>query len=114
MFAQSVRRNPDSTIRTDLRPQTRVFSRLVSVCIVIGVLLTLSMTYGAQAADSIPTCAQSTAVRCYGVYHIVRPRQTIYSIAAAYGTTARRIVICNRLASYTVYVGQALLIPIYR
>ncbi len=49
-------------------------------------------------------------VSCSGGYHIVRPGQTIYSIAAAYGTTAYRIAVCNR-SGYTVYVGQSLLIP---
>jgi LysM repeat protein len=53
-------------------------------------------------------------VACYGVYHIVRPGQTLYSIAAAYGTTAYRIAMCNGISSYTVYVGQALLVPTYR
>ena len=51
---------------------------------------------------------------CYGVYHIVRPGQTLYSIAAAYGTTAYRTAMCNGLSSYTLYVGQTLLIPTYR
>lgn len=51
---------------------------------------------------------------CYGVYHLVRPGQTIYSLADAYGTTAYRIRFCNGLASSWVYSGQTLLIPIYR
>ena len=62
-----------------------------------------AITYG-SAEDTI---AQSS---CYGRYHIVRSGQTIYSIAAAYGTTAYRIAACNR-SGYTVYVGQSLLIP---
>jgi len=59
------------------------------------------------AGDAQSTIAQAA---CYGVYHIVRPGQTIYSIAAVYGTTAYRIAACNRYG-YTVYVGQSLLIP---
>jgi LysM repeat protein len=41
----------------------------------------------------------------------VRAGQTLASIAAAYGTTVHRIVGCNRLASYTLYVGQTLRLP---
>lgn len=51
------------------------------------------------------------ALSCVGVYHVVRPGQTIYSIAALYGSTAYRIAACNYLRSYRVYVGQVLLVP---
>jgi LysM repeat protein len=51
---------------------------------------------------------------CRGVYHVVGRGETIYSIARRYGTTAYRIAVCNGLASYTVYVGQALLVPTAR
>lgn len=54
---------------------------------------------------------QIAALSCAGVYHVVRPGQTIYSIAALYGSTAYRIKICNGLRSYRVYVGQGLLVP---
>ncbi len=64
-----------------------------------------------QAQDFSPNRPART---CYGVYHLVRPGQTIYSIAGAYGTTAYRIRLCNGLASSSVYSGQTLLIPIYR
>ena len=48
---------------------------------------------------------------CAGVYHVVRPGQTIYSIAALYNSTAYRIKVCNRLRSYSLYVGQRLIVP---
>lgn len=51
---------------------------------------------------------------CYGTYHIVRPGETVYSIARLYGSTAYRIQYCNGLSSYTVYTGQRLLVPLYR
>ena len=63
----------------------------------------------AQAAQS-PSAAWS----CRGVYHVVRRGETLYSIARRYGTTAYRIAVCNGLASYTVYVGQTLLVPMGR
>lgn len=48
---------------------------------------------------------------CSSAFHRVRAGQTLASIAAAYGTTVHRIVGCNRLASYTLYVGQTLRLP---
>lgn len=54
------------------------------------------------------------SLSCYGIYHVVRAGETIYSIARMYESTAYRIRYCNGLASYTVYTGQALLVPIYR
>ncbi len=92
------------------------FLHIVAVLLVIaGVSLIPAMTNVAQAAGA-PDAPQSemAAVGCYGVYHIVRPGQTLYSIAAAYGTTAYRIAVCNGISSYTVYVGQSLLVPTYR
>jgi len=48
---------------------------------------------------------------CSSAFHRVRAGQTVASIAAAYGTTVHRIVGCNRLATYTLYVGQTLRLP---
>lgn len=62
------------------------------------------------AASQNPIAAWS----CRGVYHVVGRGETIYSIARRYGTTAYRIAVCNGLASYTVYVGQTLLVPTAR
>jgi hypothetical protein len=56
----------------------------------------------------------AAAWSCRGVYHVVGRGETIYSIARRYGTTAYRIAVCNGLASYTVYVGQTLLVPTAR
>ena len=64
----------------------------------------------AGAASGQPTASYG----CTGVYHRVRSGETIYSIAARYGSTAYRIASCNGLRSYTVYVGQSLLVPVYR
>lgn len=71
-----------------------------------------AMTAPGQAAQraSQPYAAWS----CRGVYHVVRRGETLYSIARRYGTTAYRIAVCNGLASYTVYVGQTLLVPMGR
>lgn len=49
---------------------------------------------------------------CRGVYHVVRRGETIYSIARRYGSSAYRIAACNGLGSYTVYVGDTLLVPL--
>ena len=85
-------------------------------------LLALSPALGGFAAGADPTSGQTAraatqsyaAWSCRGVYHVVRRGETIYSIARRYGTTAYRIAVCNGLASYTVYVGQALLVPVGR
>lgn len=67
-------------------------------------------------ADAKAGAAQDPAAAwsCRGVYHVVGRGETIYSIARRYGTTAYRIAVCNGLASYTVYVGQTLLVPTAR
>jgi len=61
----------------------------------------------AQQADTPPTAAYG----CSGVYHLVRVGETIGTIARRYGSSAYRIAACNGLSSYTVYVGQTLLVP---
>ena len=54
----------------------------------------------------------SDSYGCSGRYHRVKPGETLYSIAARYGSTAYRIRSCNGLSSSAVRVGQSLLIPI--
>jgi len=105
--------------------------RLILCLMVFSVLSILSPFYTtAEAAPTDPAAAavapavgtaavaatQSpiAAWSCRGVYHVVGRGETIYSIARRYGTTAYRIAVCNGLGSYTVYVGQALLVPTAR
>ncbi len=97
-------------------PRFSAFAHIVITALVIaGFLLNPAMLGVVQAADNTDAPERVVAaVGCYGVYHIVRPGQTLYSIAAAYGTTAYRIAMCNGISSYTVYVGQSLLVPTYR
>lgn len=94
----------------------RTLLRLI-ICIAIPcVMLVTPAAVGeadALSASHTPETAM-TRFSCAGVYHIVRPGQTLHSIAAAYRTTAYRLVVCNGLSGYTVYVGQALLVPSYR
>lgn len=93
----------------------RRFVRVLVIFIVIGIIAVPYNAHSAHAGNSESAIETSAGLAaCYGVYHVVRPGQTLYSIAAAYGTTAYRIAICNGLGSYSVYAGQALLVPIYR
>ena len=64
-----------------------------------------------RACWSPVAAVPSAGVSCNGAYHLVRTGETLFSIAARYGTTPYRIAVCNGLRSYTVYVGQTLLIP---
>ena len=77
---------------------------------------TAAATAAPAAGASFSGASQSpiAAWSCRGVYHVVGRGETIYSIARRYGTTAYRIAVCNGLASYTVYVGQTLLVPTAR
>jgi hypothetical protein len=89
---------------------------LIVVAIATALLLPPPAANAAEAPRSdIQARAQSyEAWSCRGVYHVVRRGETIYSIARRYGTTAYRIAVCNGLRSYTVYVGQTLLVPVAR
>jgi len=93
------------------RRRVRVLT-LVLLLAIIAVPSDLNRAHATSGEPAVEASAMLTS--CYGVYHVVRPGQTLYSIAAAYGTTAYRIAICNGLGSYSVYAGQALLVPIYR
>ncbi len=89
-----------------------LLNMFIVLMIIVGVLISPALTNAVYAGGSQDTPQSvSTMAGCYGIYHIVRPGQTLYSIAAAYRTTAYRIAVCNGLSSYTVYVGQALLVP---
>lgn len=105
---------PPSSWRHNRRSTLQLFNYLFVLFLTAGIVFDPSLLHkpGGEltVGDAQGPVAQAA---CYGVYHIVRPGQTIYSIAAAYGTTAYRIATCNRYG-YTVYVGQSLLIPTYR
>lgn len=103
------------------------FARQFLSFVIIAAMLTLSPSPASAGASTtagagIATPGQSAqavtssygAWSCRGVYHVVRRGETLYSIARRYGTTAYRIAVCNGLASYTVYVGQTLLVPMGR
>lgn len=97
-------------------PAHCLLRRLIICSAILAVMLVTPATVGKADANGAPHPPETSMTRftCAGVYHIVRPGQTLYSIAAAYRTTAYRLVVCNGLSGYTVYVGQALLVPRYR
>lgn len=102
-----------------LQPNARKFTIWRSAgmaFVVLAVLLafTLASAPPVKAAAPDGVNAPTASYGCTGVYHRVRSGETLYSIAARYGSTAYRIASCNGLRSYTVYVGQSLLVPVYR
>lgn len=105
---------PQSTKHLSWNPRwgQATASLICAALIVIAGLL--GPVQPASAPHWAPTSGVNASFGCYGVYHMVRAGQTIYSIAAWYGTTAYRIARCNGLASYTVYVGQTLMVPTYQ
>ena len=44
--------------------------------------------------------------------YVVRPGDTLFSLARRYGTTIEAIMAANRLPTYNIFVGQRLLIPV--
>ncbi|NLE75438.1 MAG: LysM peptidoglycan-binding domain-containing protein [Chloroflexi bacterium] len=64
-------------------------------------------------ATPIPPAAEPTAASqpAQGPKHTVSAGETLYSIAARYGTTVSDIRQANDLTSDTIYVGQTLTIP---
>lgn len=83
---------------------------------VLALFLLFFMLVSAPTVSTGGTRGASAAMLfgCQGVYHTVRGGQTLYGIAAMYGTTALRIARCNGLYSYTIYTGQTLVVPTSR
>lgn len=88
------------------RPLRVTFSILV---IVLGMLFAVGEP--ANAVMTVQNNSTTASYGCTGIRHRVQAGETIYSIAARYGSTAYRIASCNGLRSYTVRVGQSLLVP---
>lgn len=88
------------------RPLYVKFSILV---IVLGMLF--AVVEPANAVMTVQNNTTTAGYGCTGIRHRVQAGETIYSIAARYGSTAYRIASCNNLRSYTVRVGQSLLVP---
>lgn len=57
-----------------------------------------------------PTAARPTPQ--YTIY-MVRPGDTLFSVARRYGTTIEAIMAANRLATYEIRIGQQLILPIH-
>jgi LysM repeat protein len=70
----------------------------LGLALIVAVLLLVGLSHSAAAAGP--------------VYHTVQPGQTLYSIAAWYGTSVWAIACANGLYNPNyVYAGQVLLIP---
>ena len=120
------------TVTAALPSGGQEFVHRLIVCFIVFSMLSLLYPFyttaeAAPASAAAVTAAPATGISstgasqdpiaawsCRGVYHVVGRGETIYSIARRYGTTAYRIAVCNGLASYTVYVGQTLLVPTAR
>lgn len=74
-------------------------SRLISAALV-ALLIALALLVPATAAQAFS-----------GHSYVVKPGDTLYSIAARYGTTVEAIMRANGLPNATIYAGQTLVIP---
>lgn len=73
------------------------FGRTARIAVILCGLVLMGM--------AVPVYAQGTV-------HVVQPGETLYSIAARYGTTVQTIAQANGLSNLNlVYVGQRLVIP---
>lgn len=95
-----------------LFPTRSVSSLATSACaLLLTFSLLLSSGDATLAGPAVADEAPAASYGCTGAYHVVRAGETIGSIARRYGSSAYRIAACNGLSSYTVYVGQSLLVP---
>lgn len=97
--------------RYTLQPQRRGLSYVLAVFLTVAFVTPIFPQATLRDVTGVVAQRQQS---CNGVYHLVRAGQTIYAVAAAYGTTAYRIAVCNGLSSYTLYVGQSILVPYRR
>lgn len=86
------------------------WTSFIVLLVLLGLLL--SFVEPAKATATGPVDSPTASYGCSGAYHRVRSGDTIYSFAARYGSTAYRVASCNGLRSYTVRVGQSLLVPV--
>ncbi len=75
--------------------------------ILAGTILFVPMT--AQTSQSSAPCGPPAG----WVIYYVQPGDTLYGIAAMFGTSANQLINANCLSSTTVYVGQRLYVPPY-
>lgn len=81
--------------------------RLIVLILLLGLVISSStITAVAQTANAPIAQAQTTT-------HIVRPGETLYSLARRYGTTVEAIAQANSLSNVSqIYTGQQLVIPL--
>ncbi len=81
-----------------------------ALAIVFAVAITLCSGCSASAPPTAPPALYPQSAR--PVEHVVRPGETVYHIARAYGVSVQRLLEANHLSdSRDLRVGQSLLIP---
>jgi len=111
-IAELMTQSPPNNLVSTRRPHsTQVIQTLRRWLLLTCLLIALSTPNTATAAGWNSGSEQRLGCGCRGVYHTVRPGQTIHAIAAQYRTTPLRILRCNGLSAYIVYTGQSLLVP---
>lgn len=89
----------------NLEQRARSVGILVVLCaMMLGLLLP-------GVVSAAPTSAAPAATQASGVYHTVRPGDTLSALARWYGTTVQAIMQANGLRTTTIFVGQVLYIP---
>ena len=89
----------------NLEQRARSVGILVVLCaMMLGLLLPAVVS--AAPASVAPATPQAS-----GVYHTVRPGDTLSALARWYGTTVQAIMQANGLRTTTIFVGQVLYIP---
>lgn len=89
----------------------RHMPRLSILIVLVAMLTGLVLPGVASAAPVSATAVVAAAPLAGGVYHTVRPGDTLSGLARWYGTTVQAIMQANGLRSTTIFVGQVLFIP---
>jgi len=92
--------------------------RFLAHCVIGGlctvVLLCTSCRHAPSRASGVHTADEATTdkARHSGIYHEVKPGQTLWSIARAYGVDVQTLARVNKLSDTTsLYAGQKLYVP---
>ncbi|MBI3942617.1 MAG: LysM peptidoglycan-binding domain-containing protein [Chloroflexi bacterium] len=84
----------------------------MSIRLVI-ILLLLGLVVSSSTITAVAQTANAPVVQTQTVTHIVRPGETLYSLARRYGTTVEAIAQANGLTNVSqIYSGQRLIIPL--